>query len=181
MIQNWRVILLVGNAENPLPVVLTSFTATASEVNSKAFEVERSLDGVAFAKIGTLAAAGHSVIARTYVLLDGALPVGATTLYYRLRQVEQDGKAYYSAVRPVTLVSATAGLNVYPNPTHGGAVILVGAQPGTVATVLDALGRLVTTVPGNAMGTATLALPQGLATGVYVVRVGSQALRLLVE
>jgi hypothetical protein len=39
----------------------------------------------------------------------------------------------------------------------------------------------VLTAPADAAGSAVLALPTGLASGVYVVRTGSQALRLTVE
>jgi uncharacterized delta-60 repeat protein len=182
------------NLAAPLPVELTAFTATAgtsgtvrlawttaSEKNSQLFEVERSADGVTFGKIGTLAAAGTSLTPRAYALLDAKLPTGATVLYYRLRQVDLDGTAHYSVVRTVALAGASAGLSLYPNPAHGGAATLLGAQPGTVVTVLDALGRTVATAPADASGTAVLVLPQGLAAGVYVVRAGQQALRLTVE
>jgi hypothetical protein len=57
----------------------------------------------------------------------------------------------------------------------------MGAQPGAIVTVYDALGRPVTTATADAAGTAALALPAGLATGVYVVRAGAKALRLTVE
>ncbi|MGI4869563.1 MAG: hypothetical protein ACRYFX_00110 [Janthinobacterium lividum] len=178
----------------PLPVELLTFTATlagpaavrlawvtASEVNSQSFEVERSLDGRTFARIGTVAAAGSSSSARSYGLLDAQLPAGATLLYYRLRQVDQDGTFRYSPVRAVALSGAAAGLALFPNPAHGGAATLTGTQPGAVVTVLDALGRPVASVIADAAGTAALVLPAGLATGVYVVRTGSKALRLLVE
>jgi extracellular elastinolytic metalloproteinase len=178
----------------PLPVELVSFTATAegrtavrlawataSEVNSARFEVERSLDGTSFQLVGAVAAAGTTVTAHAYGLRDAALPLGISQLYYRLRQVDQDGTAHYSVVRPVTLAGALAGLSLSPNPVHGGAATLRGAVPGTQATVLDALGRVVCSAAVDATGTATLALPPGLATGVYVVRAGAQALRLTVE
>ena len=180
----------LSDAANPLPVVLTSFTAmagsgsvrlawaTASEVNSARFEVERSLDGVAFAQIGTVAAAGRSTQAHTYTLLDAARPAGASRLYYRLRQVDVDGAAHYSPVRAVVLAGAGMGLSLYPNPARGGAATLAGASPGAAVTVLDALGRLVATGLADSAGTAMLG---GLAPGVYVVRVGQQALRLAVE
>jgi hypothetical protein len=48
-------------------------------------------------------------------------------------------------------------------------------------TVFDAVGRLVLSLPADAAGTAVLALPEGVATGVYLVRTGSKALRLTVE
>jgi extracellular elastinolytic metalloproteinase len=178
----------------PLPVKLVSFTATAqsrtavrlawataSELNSRSFEVERSLDGASFQLIGAVAAAGTTPAAHTYGLLDATLPSGTTLLYYRLRQVDQDGSANYSVVRSVTVAGASVGLSLYPNPVHGGAATLTGAVPGTRATVLDALGRSVFSALVDATGTATLALPPGLAAGVYIVRAGAQALRLTVE
>jgi alpha-tubulin suppressor-like RCC1 family protein len=178
----------------PLPVQLTVFTAalagptavalvwaTASESNSARFEVQRSPDGAAWATIGTVAAAGSSASARGYALTDTRLPAGASQLYYRLRQVDQDGKAAYSAVRTVALTGASAGLSLYPNPAVGGAATLTGATPGTVVQVLDALGRPVATAKADAAGAAALALPAGLAAGVYVVRAGQRAVRLTVE
>ena len=72
-------------------------------------------------------------------------------------------------------------LTLFPNPTPGGAATLAGAVPGTVVTVFDVLGRLVASTPADASGTATLVLPVGLPTGVYVVRAGNKALRLVVE
>ncbi|MDB5267267.1 MAG: C-terminal target protein [Hymenobacter sp.] len=178
---------------NPLPVELVSFTAraqgsavalswrTATEKNSQAFEVERSADGATFARIGTVAAAGSSSAPRTYELLDTKLPDNAATLYYRLRQVDQDGTFNYSPVRSIVLKGAVAALSLYPNPTATGAATLTGAQPGTLVTVYDALGRPVLSAPADATGTAALLLPGGLPTGVYVVRAGNQALRLTVE
>jgi hypothetical protein len=74
-----------------------------------------------------------------------------------------------------------APLLLYPNPAHGGAATLTGAQPGQVVTVYDALGRPVTSVAADAVGTAALVLPSGLARGVYVVRSGARTLRLVVE
>jgi hypothetical protein len=181
----------LGNSANPLPVELVSFEAatqgpaavrltwaTASELNSQAFEVERSLDGVTFAKVSQVAAAGNSATTRSYSMLDAALPVGARLLHYRLRQVDQDGTAHYTPVRTVALGAAAAGLSIYPNPTPGAAT-LSGALAGAPVQVLDALGRVVATATADASGTA--ALPAGLPAGVYVVRAGAQALRLTVR
>jgi|GEM_PF-1194374 len=184
-------------ASAPLPVELTQFTATAegaaavrlawttaSEKNSASFEVERSLDGRTFTAIGTVAAAGSSTTRRSYALLDNQLPKSISpqaTLYYRLRQVDTDGTVAYSPVRPVVLSGAGAGLSLYPNPARGGAATLTGATPGAAVHVLDALGREVLTTTADASGTAALALPARHAPGVYVVRVGATALRLVVD
>lgn len=176
----------------PLPVELTAFTATAagpaavrlawataSEQHNAGFWVERSADGVAFAPLRFVPGVGSSSSPRAYAYADAAAPAGALA-YYRLRQVDMDGSFSYSPVRSVAL-SAKAGLALYPNPAHAGAATLAGARPGTLVTVFDPLGRPVASAPADAAGTAALVLPAGLPAGVYVVRAGSQALRLTVE
>lgn len=176
----------------PLPVELVAFTATAlgpasvrlawataSELNSDYFDVERSLDGLTFEAVGRVAAAGNSATTRQYEWRDAAPPAGASPLYYRLRQADHDGTAHYSAVRTVAL-GTTAGLSLAPNPAHS-ATVLRGAVPGAAVQVLDALGRQVGTATADASGTAQLTLPAGLAAGIYVVRAGSQQTRLAVE
>ena len=184
--------LTVSNAANPLPVELVAFTAegqgadallrwrTASEKNSDRFEVEASADGRSFRRIGTVPGAGSSAQPHDYQLVDPAIARYATSLvYYRLRQVDLDGTASYSPVRTVA-VTGRAELALFPNPTTH-ATALTGAQPGAVVTVFDAVGRQVARAVADATGTATLLLPTGHATGVYVVRTGSTALRLTVE
>ncbi|MDU0371485.1 T9SS type A sorting domain-containing protein [Hymenobacter endophyticus] len=176
----------------PLPVTLTNFTAaaqgpdvllrwtTASEVNNDRFEVEVSPDGRTFRRIGQVTGRGSSNQPQAYQLLDPAVARYATSLvYYRLRQVDRDGTAAYSTVRTVA-VSAQPGLALFPNPTTQ-TTTLTGAQPGTMVTVFDAVGRQVLRAMADAAGTATLVLPAGRATGVYVVRVGATVLRLTVE
>jgi len=177
----------------PLPVELTDFTATrvagqpavqlawatASEKRSAYFDVERSTDGRSFERIGTVAAAGNSLSPRSYSLPDNQLPAGVLTLYYRLRAVDQDGAVSYSPVRTV-LLEGQSGPVVYPNPTTGTATLL-GSTPGALVLVFDALGRVVLRTTAAADGSAALVLPAGLATGLYIVRAGTQALRLVVK
>jgi hypothetical protein len=177
----------------PLPVTLVAFSAqaskqdavqlqwtTASELRSARFVVERSRDGQDFVPIGSVEAAGTTTTHRTYSLLDTQLPPSTTTLYYRLRQVDQDSRYVYSPVRSIALTLAPAALATFPNPANR-ATTLTGATAGTPIYVVDALGRTVTKATADATGTAELPLPVGLASGVYVVRAGGQALRLLVK
>lgn len=184
-------VLTVSNSSQPLPVELVSFTAeaqgpnallrwaTASELHNDHFEVEASTDGRAFRRIGTVVGAGTSQLAHSYQLVDPSIiQYGASSVYYRLRQVDADGTASYSPVRTVA-VALPAGLALFPNPTTQAAT-LTGAAPGSPVTVLDAVGRLVLSVVANSTGTATLELSAELAAGVYVVRTGQQALRLTV-
>ena len=177
------------NNPGPLPVVLTSFTGqagsagnvlrwtTASEANSAYFEVERSVDGQEFAKIGQLAAAGTTSAARSYQFTDAA---AAATSYYRLRQVDFDGTATYSSVVTLAATAArsTAKAVAYPTIfTDELTVALPGAeaQAATVA-LLTADGRPVYTATVQ-LGAAPQALPElpTLAPGVYLLRVTTAA------
>ncbi|MDO7846975.1 T9SS type A sorting domain-containing protein [Hymenobacter sp. M29] len=184
----------VSTADSPLPVTLVDFGArregslvrlswrTAQELNNDYFVVEVSPDGWAFRPVGSpVPGQGTTNTPTDYAFTDPNLLTYATALvYYRLRQVDTDGTASYSPVRTIALTAAATGLALYPNPASTGAT-LTGTRPGTVVQMYDALGRAVTAATADATGTATLALPFGLATGVYVVRAGDKALRLTVE
>lgn len=86
--------------------------ATSTEKSSDFFEVQRSSDGTAFEVLGTVKAAGNSKDTRTYQWVDNNFRYG--TSYYRLRQVDFDGKYSYSPVRVVHLENGHA--RIYPNP-----------------------------------------------------------------
>jgi len=152
---------------------------TASERNSARFEAERSPDGQRFGRIGEVAAQGTTASPTDYALLDEKLPAGTATLYYRLRQVDTDGKTVHSPVRAVQ-VGSKALLILWPNPAHG-EVRVPGATAGAPLEVFDATGRRISTATAGADGTGRLALPAGLAAGVCVVKSGSQVQRLTVE
>ncbi|GAB3590029.1 hypothetical protein GCM10027345_44460 [Hymenobacter daeguensis] len=184
---------LTGSA-TPLPVELLAFTAaaqgnavalawrTASEKSSARFEVERSTDGRAFARIGERAAQGTTTSPTDYAFLDNQAPGSPSAqapIYYRLRQVDLDGTATYSPVRVVT-AGGKVDLALYPNPARE-AVAVTGLPAGAAVTVLDALGRTVAAATAEADGTARLTLPTGLAAGVYAVRSGRLTRRLVVE
>lgn len=114
----------------PLPVQLTSFAArsagssvqlawqTSAELNSSHFVVERSRQGTTgFQPIGQVKAAGTTTTAQRYSWQDAeAGSLALPTLYYRLRQVDQDGTESFSPVVVVTLSVAPGSFAVYPNP-----------------------------------------------------------------
>ncbi|GAA4506812.1 hypothetical protein GCM10023172_36500 [Hymenobacter ginsengisoli] len=184
-------VLTLSNTSQPLPVTLVSFTAvaqggdarldwaTASEQHNDRFEVEVSVDGQGYRRLATVAGHGTSAPAHAYQLVDPALVrYAASPVYYRLRQVDTDGTATYSPVRAVQV--SAAALALFPNPTSRAAT-LRGAPADTPVQVYDGVGRQVLAATTDASGTAELLLPSGYATGVYLVRVGRQALRLTVE
>lgn len=136
----------------PLPVELVSFVArydeagrgallrwtTAAERNSIYFAVEARDEGeVAWTEVQRHPAAGTSTSPRHYAAHDARRLAG--TRYYRLRQVDADGRQYYSPVAVVT--GAEAGLlALYPNPVAD-QLQLGGLTHGGWLSLQDLLGR----------------------------------------
>jgi len=109
-----------------LPVNMLSFTAakqgeysyitweTSQEINTHHFEIEHSKNGIDFEKIGEVAGAGNSDIVQKYSFLHRTPVTGMN--YYRLKQVDLDGKTKYTELRSVKFNTINS-FTVYPNPT----------------------------------------------------------------
>src|SRR5690606_31418916 len=67
--------------------------ATATEVNSDYFNIQRSADGLNFSDIGTIEASGFSATKQEYVFTDEVAQLGRS--YYRLKAVDTDGYTEY--------------------------------------------------------------------------------------
>jgi hypothetical protein len=137
---------------SPLPVKLLYFTgetndiknvlswATAEEVNNSYFEVERSSDGTIFQSLEKVEAAGNSSTTVTYNLID---PFPYTVSYYRLKQVDIDGKINYSRVVKLQLNSQHK-LSIYPNPVSK--TLYFSSPTGSISMqllIFDASGKQV--------------------------------------
>ena len=170
----------------PLPVTLTRFEAvrqgaaalltwaTATEVNCRGYEVQASTDGVAFEPVGFVpASAPAATTPRSYYFKDTRPRSRSVTLYYRLRQVDFDGKAAFYGPRTVSFGPAAAALAAFPNPFGDVLTVDVPAPaPGARLVLHDAQGRPVLTQPlaaGAAPGRQPVALPAGLPPGWYVL------------
>jgi FlaG/FlaF family flagellin (archaellin) len=185
----------------PLPVELTSFTgtvnaqslatlhwATASERSADYFALERSADGTTFTETGRVAATNNSNQLLAYHWADPQRLVRHT--YYRLRQVDHDGTVHYSNVATLSPASPMARLvEVYPNPSAGQTInLLLQGYDGEILTLRlsDTLGRPVlaqTLSPADAQYVAPLELPQGMASGTYILTLagsGSQVQKRIV-
>ena len=90
---------------------------TASEINNNYFEVERSLNAVNWEYIADVNGNGTSAIEHSYSTVDnlaGVVPSGI--IYYRLKQVDYNGKFTYSDIRVVNLENSIYNISVFPNP-----------------------------------------------------------------
>ncbi len=77
--------------------------------------------------------------------------------------------------------AAAAGFRLAPNPAHGPVRVELPAGAPATVHLLDGVGRVVRIVPAGAGAPAVEVPLAGLAPGLYVVRVGNLAQRLIVE
>ncbi|HEY4150941.1 MAG TPA: Ig-like domain-containing protein [Chitinophagaceae bacterium] len=93
---------------------------TTSEINNDHFEIERSTDGNTFKTVGTVKGQGNSGTSHDYEYDDDISRSIAfkSDLYYRLKQVDLDGKATYSKVLIVRVYQTKSlqSVSVTPNP-----------------------------------------------------------------
>lgn len=148
------------------------------------FEVQRSIDGIAFNKIGFVDAKDFADDSHTedvrYAYTDNSYP-SADVLYYRLVESDVRGTSMLSNTIAVTPVKHDAGVSVlqeiYPNPAHEKLTIpFITTQDDVVSIKLyDVQGREVMTMADN------MAYPAGrhkivaylsseLPNGLYVLR-----------
>lgn len=182
-----------------LPVTLLDFSAnvrenlvlltwqTASEINNAGFEVQRSEEGTQqFEKIGWLNGHGDSQETLTYEWEDATVEKG-TTYYYRLMQVDFDGKKTFSEV-----VSAKLGdvdqitFNLLPNPAKDLVTVQIkGADLENMGLeVIDSNGKIVYHSLEPLRETTTIDLGF-LPAGLFFVRLKgksmNQVCRLMLE
>ncbi|WP_207895877.1 right-handed parallel beta-helix repeat-containing protein [Hymenobacter gummosus] len=176
----------------PLPVELVDFAAkaqntaalltwrTAQEKNNSHFEVERSIDGVNFVKVGRVAGHGTSTTAHQYSFTDAEAARQASTVYYRLQQVDLDGTTTTTDTRAVRF-DKQAGLELalYPNPAVETLnVRLLGATDASSVLIYNTAGSLV--LKGQLAGSLATSLDvRALPAGTYLVKVqGANGLNL---
>ncbi|MEO6254480.1 MAG: T9SS type A sorting domain-containing protein [Ferruginibacter sp.] len=91
---------------------------TAQETNSSHYDVERSTDALNYRFIGKVTATGNTSTESSYSFTDNAPAKGFN--YYRLKQVDRDGRFIYTASRVLNFDDMDAGqVKYYPNPTSG--------------------------------------------------------------
>jgi hypothetical protein len=166
----------------PLPVEFISFTAkkvsntsallkwqTANEVNNNYFEVERSLDGVNFIKIGNVKAAENAQNTESYQYLDNSITAGKVNVFYRIKQVDVNGKTASTNIQAVNFNQAKEEIKIYPNPVNNLLNIELTSDSETAQiTIIDAMGKVVlsTSIHQN----TSLNLGE-LASGIYSITI----------
>ncbi|TND08047.1 MAG: hypothetical protein FD123_2601 [Bacteroidetes bacterium] len=146
----------VGQSVTPLPVEFLSFTGknegdynrlewvTATEVNNDYFDVERSVNGSPYQRIGQKDGGNNSSSALYYTFDDLHPEEGIN--YYRLKQVDFNGAYAYS--NTISIAKHSEGMfleNVRPNPTNGDVLFDFVSEKAVTIHILitDMLGRVV--------------------------------------
>jgi hypothetical protein len=187
-----RIITLSStNLANPLPVELTSFTAsmtefntallkwrTESETQNDRFEIERSQDGAEFEYMGRVKGTGTTTKVNNYSLIDENPLPGVS--YYRLKQVDQDGSFAYSEIRSVDN-NGTGNIRekfvAFPNPIDLSRSNIVTFNRKVNFTLYNNLNKQIRQYQQVESFDAT-----GLPVGMYIIRTsGGEVFKLLVR
>ena len=163
-----------------LPVSFISFNAqkvsnstqltwkVGEEDNVKGYEIERSTDGREFTSVGFVAASGKS----TYTFNDAQSTQG--TVFYRIRNVDNDGKFKYSNILSLKNGASSLVLRAFPLPAlskltvqheaafNNGKINIASSDGSVVKRIIPTPGSLETTV--NLVG---------LKSGIYILHFDS--------
>jgi hypothetical protein len=166
---------------NPLPVEWLSFACsktstgtvkltwiTASESNSDYFSIEKSKDGLSFQSIGKTKASGTTNNTNRYIYEDSSINSGRA--YYRLKQVDLDGKFEYSEVCYVNSPVEEYTLKIYPNPGSNTVYIDLDGEEALSFSVLNNLGQKLS-VPSYDGDAKKVLDTSNLTAGFYIIEV----------
>lgn len=169
--------------EAPLPVEMMEYYAkalngmvnvswkTASETNSHYFDVERSKDLAHFEKIASIQAAHQSNTLLEYEFNDRSPFAGIS--YYRIVQVDMDGKKEIFGPMMVNMATEVPEWKVYPNPCQQFITIdLQNIESIQSIQLVDIQGNRLSEITHKDISNPVFQLDlQGLATGVYFISV----------
>jgi Zn-dependent metalloprotease len=164
-----------------LPVTLVSFEGkntsegnvlqwtTSSESNNDYFAIEESANGKNFIETGRVKGIGNASVANHYSFTDVDFNKGIT--YYRLKQVDFDGKYAFSRIVAIDAPSA-GNIRFYPNPVQSALNIeLPNLQGSWVnAKVINVSGQTVLVKEKAAVQNGRLNIQLGkLPAGIYQI------------
>ena len=177
---------MLGSVLNPLPVTLISFSAikngsdvelnwqTTNEENLKNYVVEKSTNATTFSQLAVVNANDNAGI-NNYTATDMNPANGVN--YYRLKQIDGDGKYTYSDIRSVNF-SDNFKVFISPNPATNNIKIYTDQMLMSVQ-IMDASGK---TIKWLIPTSNNLYDVSDLQKGIYFLRIATktktQTLRL---
>jgi hypothetical protein len=169
-----------------LPVTLSNFStlvdgksvfldwSTSSEHNFWGFEVERSIDGKEFEKIGFEKSIGGTELTN-YHFEDLSKKVGSE-YFYRLKIMDFDGKFEYSNIEIARIAETEYDFKIIPNPANQFIHLVSegGVSPITNLSIYDNFGKLMIQNPPIDQNKIDVSF---LPSGLYFVKVNDHPLQ----
>jgi len=179
----------VSATQTALPLSWTSFTcqktkdgvellwSTASEQNTKDFEVQYSTNTNSWQALGTVPAAGNSSTTRNYSYVHQNPLKGNNYNYYRLLQRDIDGKFSYSKIVSVIFNEPGDDLMLYPNPAND--ILTVFLAEEQQVAIVNAAGLVVwkSKLPA---GKSQISINQ-FSAGVYFLKTTVKTRRFVIK
>lgn len=178
---------------NPLPVQLSSFTAsvkessvylswrTETEVRNYGFEIEKSFGAEQqekWNKIGFVPGRGNSNSPNDYYFRDNKIKVGK--YHYRLKQIDSDGTFIYSSIIEIDIAAPKIYelKQNYPNPFNSNTVFTftIPKESKTTLVIYNTIGELVEIVVNETLGAGYYNHEYDaskLSSGIYLYRIVS--------
>jgi transcription elongation factor Elf1 len=144
--------------------------ATAQESNTSKYDIEHSTNGSSFTKLGEVTAAGNTSVTTNYSFTHTKPVTGFN--YYRLKQIDNDGKFKYSDVVTILKKDNLVQTIIAPNPVKEVLHVVETKETfiGT-AEIYNAAGSLVFRKAINTK-LQVYSLPVGnLVNGTYVLKI----------
>lgn len=172
-----------------LPIELISFEAilknniahlkwqTLHEVNNDVFIIEYSKDGTQFQPIGTVSSQGDATTVQEYTFDHKNLHAGQH--FYRLKQVDFDGKYSYSNIESIQIKSDANQTIVFPNPTTG--LIHISGYTDVSYDIINSAGIKVASGKSNQSTIQMDHLPSGLYIVMLINENGINATKIWKE
>lgn len=147
---------------------------TASELNNKGFEIERSHDGNDWEVIHFERGNGSIEQVSNYTYLDDRSLAGIN--YYRLRQVDFDGQFEYSSIVSIENIDKQIRLRIFPNPVTD--FLIVENNTFTSVQILNQIGQIVLEVSLNESNRIDIS---ELPNGIYWVKIDQQYHKIIIQ
>ena len=162
-------------AANKAPAVQLNWT-TADEINNSYFEIQRSADGIHFNAIAFADNKKNGGGEQQYYYTD-KLPLNGIN-YYRLKQVDIDGRYSFSAIISITSKGTGKIISAYANPVTNSRLQL-RLQTTSLVSIYQASGALMYQAKMEAgMQDINVA---SFPKGYYLVKAADEVLKILIQ
>lgn len=176
-----------------IPVKFISFTVSRSlndamlkwevtneDANTDRYELERSYNGVDFVNFATIAKNNNSGSVKTYTATDAGIvtrvPSNIGIVYYRIKQVDKDGRFTYTDIRNIKLAETKGfSANVFPNPVKDITTVNIDIPEAASISIMitDAGGKELKRInmEGAAGGNTKQVNMTAFASGTYMFKI----------